>query len=27
VIPPRLELHDSGPFTTLDLQGDRKKIG
>jgi len=27
VIPPRLELHDSGPFITLDLEDSRKKTG
>ena|SRR5215469_6515163 len=27
LIPPRLELRDSGPFTTIDLQPDRKKTG
>jgi hypothetical protein len=27
VIPPTLELHDSGPFTTLDLQHESKKMG
>jgi uncharacterized protein (DUF983 family) len=27
VIAPRLELNDSGPFTTLDLQHDSKKTG
>jgi hypothetical protein len=27
VIPPRLELCDSGPFTTLGLQDDSKEDG